>query len=225
MPLFVPPILHGLNLKPVDNPNRQQLRTARGSMEFVSVTIRELSPHEFSAMAPDLVDLYIEAMRYPVRIRDERVAVWRRDSVEHDFTATAAFDDGALAGIAYGFRGSTRRWWDQQLRRGLVENHAMTPHMLEVVENYFELAEVHVSPGMQCRGLGRALIHRLLEQARQPYVLLSTPEVPQESNAAFGLYRSLGFKDILRCFTYTGDPRPFAVLGRTLPLPSAAPVE
>lgn len=194
-------------------------------MDTVSVTIRELSPHEFSAMAPELVDLYIGAMHYPASIRSQRVTVWRRDSTERDFAAVAAFDEGAIAGIAYGFRGSPHRWWDQQLRRGLVDNDAMTPQMAAVVDNYFELAEIHVSPRLQGGGIGRALIHRLLERAPQPFVLLSTPEVPRESNAAFGLYRSLGFQDVLRQFQYSGDPRPFAVLGRTLPLQQDAPVE
>ncbi|WP_087117796.1 GNAT family N-acetyltransferase [Corynebacterium urinipleomorphum] len=184
----------------------------------MSVTIRELSPHEFSALAPTLVDLYIKAMHYPVTIREQRVNIWRRDSTERDFTSVAAFDGDELAGIAYGFRGSPGRWWDQQLRRGLADNHAMTEHMLEVVDNYFELAEIHVSPQRQGSGIGRTLIHRLLQRAPQRHVLLSTPEVPQESNAAFGLYRSLGFEDVLRNFQYAGDPRPFAVLGRTLPL-------
>jgi len=194
-------------------------------MGTVSVTIRELSPHEFTAMAPELVGLYITAMRYPIAIHDQRVTVWRRDSLERDFTAVAAFDEEQLAGVAYGFRGSQKRWWDQQLRRGLVNSHAMTPEMTAVVENYFELAEIHVAPHLQGHGIGRALIERLLSRASQPHVLLSTPEVPNEGNAAFGLYRSLGFEDVLRDFRYTGDPRPFAVLGRTLPLEISTPVK
>lgn len=202
-----------------------QATATHGSMDSVSVTIRELSPHEFSAMAPELVGLYITAMRYPISIHNQRVSVWRRDSTEEDFAAVAAFDEGKLAGIAYGFKGSERRWWDQQLRRGLVNSHAMTPKMIDIVENYFELAEIHVAPRLQGHGIGRVLIQRLLERAPQPYVLLSTPEVPKESNAAFGLYRSLGFGDVLRSFQYTGDPRPFAVLGRTLPLENMSPVE
>lgn len=196
-----------------------------GSMENVPVSIRELSPHEFSAMAPDLVGLYITAMRYPMAIHKQRVAVWCRDSTEEDFAAVAAFSDGKLAGIAYGFKGSQKRWWDQQLRRGLQENCAMTPKMSEIVENYFELAEIHVAPRLQGLGLGRTLIERLLQRAPQPYVLLSTPEVPNENNAAFGLYRSLGFSDVLRQFRYHGDPRPFAVLGRTLPLEKSTQVQ
>lgn len=182
------------------------------------MTIRKLSPHEFSAMAPELVDLYIKAMRYPLTIRDDRVAVWRKDAMEQDFAAVGAFNNDSLIGIAYGFRGNPQRWWDQQLRRGLVHSHAMTPEMISLLGNYFELAEIHVSPHIQSRGIGRALLEQLFAEVPQPYVLLSTPEVPRENNAAFGLYRSIGFRDVLRSFYYDGDARPFAILGRSLPL-------
>jgi ribosomal protein S18 acetylase RimI-like enzyme len=46
-------------------------------------------------------------------------------------------------------------------------------------------------------------------------MLLSTPE---GENRAWRLYRRLGFTDVLRNYRFTGDPRPFGVLGRDLPL-------
>ena len=49
-------------------------------------------------------------------------------------------------------------------------------------------------------------------------MLLSTPEVPGEDNRAWQLYRRMGFEDVLRRFTFLGDSRRFAVLGRGLPL-------
>ena len=52
-------------------------------------------------------------------------------------------------------------------------------------------------------------------------MLLSTPE---GENRAWRLYRRLGFTDVLRNYRFTGDPRPFGVLGRDLPLgPPSAP--
>ena len=40
---------------------------------------------------------------------------------------------------------------------------------------------------------------------------------------AWRLYRRVGFVDVLRNYRFNGDPRPFAVLGRPLPLdPPAA---
>ena len=49
-------------------------------------------------------------------------------------------------------------------------------------------------------------------------VLLSTPEIIGEANRAWRLYRRLGFTDIIRGYHFAGDPRAFAILGRTLPL-------
>ena len=52
----------------------------------------------------------------------------------------------------------------------------------------------------------------------EPQVLLSTPEVDEEANRAWRLYRRLGFTDVIRGYHFAGDPRPFAILGRNLPL-------
>jgi hypothetical protein len=48
--------------------------------------------------------------------------------------------------------------------------------------------------------------------------LLSTPEADEATSRAWRLYRRFGFVDVIRDFTFPGDLRPFAVLGRTLPL-------
>nr|VDG63249.1 ribosomal-protein-alanine N-acetyltransferase [Streptococcus thermophilus] len=187
----------------------------------MSFSIRRLSGLDFARMAPDLVDLYITAMRYPRSLRDQRVSVWRRETSYPGFKAVAAFTEtGVLAGVAYGFNGTPDRWWDQQLRVGLRQQSVPDHICRQLTSNYFEVAEIHVAPELQGQGTGRALIHELLAHTGRKYVLLSTPEVPAEANAAFGLYRSLGFNDVLRDFLYAGDSRPFAVLGRTLPLSS-----
>ena len=83
------------------------------------MTFRHLTAPEFIDLAPALVDLYIAAMKYPVTIRDQRIAVWRRDAASSGFAAIAAYDGDQLAGIAYGFKGTRDKWWDLQLRRGL----------------------------------------------------------------------------------------------------------
>ena len=57
-------------------------------------------------------------------------------------------------------------------------------------------------------------------------VLLSTPEYgDQPPGRAWQLYRRLGFRDVLRDHRFTGDFRPFAVLGRELPLDPPAPAD
>ena len=70
----------------------------------------------------------------------------------------------------------------------------------------------------QGRGLGEALARRLLGRRPEANVLLSTPEIDAEDNRAWRLYRRLGFTDVIRGYRFPGDPRPFAVLGRSLPL-------
>ena len=70
----------------------------------------------------------------------------------------------------------------------------------------------------QGRGLGEALIRRLLGGRGEQHVLLSTPEINGEANRAWRLYRRLGFTDIIRGYHFAGDPRAFAILGRSLPL-------
>jgi ribosomal protein S18 acetylase RimI-like enzyme len=49
-------------------------------------------------------------------------------------------------------------------------------------------------------------------------VLLSTQA---DMLAAHRLYRRLGFTDVIRGYHFAGDPRPFAILGRGLPLEPA----
>ena len=81
--------------------------------------------------------------------------------------------------------------------------------------DYFELTEIHVRPRTQGQGVGEDLLRRLLDGVPNRQVLLSTPEGPSR---AWKLYRRVGFGDVLRHYHFAGDPRPFAILGRSLPL-------
>ena len=74
---------------------------------------------------------------------------------------------------------------------------------------------MHIHPNWQGHGLGEALLRELARDRTERRMLLSTPE---GENRAWRLYRRLGFTDVLRNYRFTGDPRPFGVLGRDLPL-------
>ena len=75
-----------------------------------------------------------------------------------------------------------------------------------------ELTELHVLPALHGHGVGRVLLEAFLSTRRENSVLLSTPEVPGETNNAWRLYRHTGFTDVLRDFVFEGDPRKFAIL-------------
>ncbi len=184
----------------------------------MSLTIRRLSTLEFSINVPVLVDIYISAMGYDPAIRETRINVWRRNSTNLGFTAACALLDEKVVGIAYGFRGDQDHWWQHQLRRGLREQGGPTTDEIGLLRDYFEVAEVHVMPGHQGHGIGRKLMYALLDENPAGNAILSTPEVESESNHAFGLYRALGFRDLLRQFRFEGDQREFAVLTASLPL-------
>ncbi|WP_096457042.1 GNAT family N-acetyltransferase [Corynebacterium suranareeae] len=184
----------------------------------MSPIIRKLSIPEFTINAPVLVDVYIQAMNYDKAIRDTRIEVWRRNSQNPGFTAVTALVDDQVVGVAYGFNGSPDHWWQHQLRRGLRQLGGPTETEFHIISDYFEVAEVHVHPDFQGHGIGRRMMHELLQDKASSYAILSTPEIEDEANKAFSLYRSLGFTDLLRHFRFDGDQRPFAVLVASLPL-------
>ena len=189
-----------------------------GVIGSVSFEIRSLTPPEFSLLAPQLVEIYIEAMHYNPAILHSRISSWRNDVTRPGFSAQIVTHDNGIVGVAYGFLGSPDSWWDAELRRGLRLQGDPTEEQWNIVRNYFELAEIHVLPQYQGHGLGRKLLEGLLWNAPARYALLSTPEVPNEDNGAFRLYRAAGFFDVLRYHLYPADARPFAILGASLPL-------
>lgn len=185
----------------------------------MTIEIRRLSAPEFCLLAPALVDIYIEAMGYPAHIKKQRVDVWKREVIQPGFCAVAAFDEHLCCGVAYGVLGNRDRWWDKQLVNALrTRPGGLRSSDQAILKNYFEIAEIHVDPSYQHRGIGSALLTTLLHLASARYALLSTPEVTNEANGAFGLYRKYGFFDLARNYHYPGDHRPFALLGKKLPL-------
>jgi len=180
------------------------------------VEIRQLTHAEFTMLTPQLVDIYLEAMEYSPAIRGQRIKVWRGEVLWPGFTAIVAVQQGAIVGVAYGFLGARERWWDRQLVRAMRQRGGPTPQDKEILQDYFEVAEVHVSPACQGHGIGSQLLDGLLALAPARWALLSTPEVEGEANNAFRVYRKFGFWDLARDFLYDGDTRPFAILGLDL---------
>ncbi|MEO3789925.1 GNAT family N-acetyltransferase [Nonomuraea sp. B10E15] len=80
----------------------------------------------------------------------------------------------------------------------------------------FELAEIHVHPDYQGKGIGRAMIRTLCAGRPERSAVLSTHDQP---TAARRLYASMGFTDLLTRFVFPGGHEEYAIAGRPLPLP------
>ncbi|WP_424185123.1 GNAT family N-acetyltransferase [Actinokineospora sp. G85] len=175
----------------------------------------ELSADQLRGGLREALALYVTAMDYPKGTAEQRAPMWLAHMLRAGWRCVAAYDDdGAMAGIAYGYRGAPGQWWHEQVRRGVTERRG--PDVADAwMADYFELTELHVRPDTQGRGTGAELVRLLLSGAANRNVLLSTPEGPSR---AWRLYRRLGFDDVLREYQFAGDPRPFGVLGRSLPL-------
>ena len=181
----------------------------------------------------EAVSLYVGAMGYDPAIIDSRVVAWAKArhepgwaavaAVAHpeDMTPTAALSDLScpLAGVAYCHSGTPAQWWHIQVRAGLAGRRTPLEEATSILGDYVELSEIHVDPTHQGSRLGERLLIELMKGRSESRVLLSTPEVPDEDNRAWRLYRRLGFTDVLRDFHFAGDSRPFSVLGAPLPLP------
>jgi len=178
----------------------------------LATTLIDLSPTDMAHRLGDALAVYVDAMRYPRGTEDQRASMW----LEH--TDGAALTAAPLLGVAYGYCGAPDQWWQQQVVAGLRRNGTDQGHISELMNSYFELTELHIHPRAQGHGLGEALIRRLLDDRGEQHVLLSTPEINGEANRAWRLYRRLGFTDIIRGYHFAGDPRAFAILGRSLPL-------
>lgn len=206
--------------------------TNRGT-EALATFLIELSPQDMQRRLQDALTVYVDAMRYPRGTQAQRASMWLEHTRRRGWKAVAAIETATAAdaiptdddvstapllGVAYGYCGAPDQWWQQQVVSGLHRVGVPSDQINQLMTSYFELTELHIHPRAQGHGLGEALARRLLSDRAEANVLLSTPEINGEANRAWRLYRRLGFTDIIRGYHFAGDPRAFAILGRTLPL-------
>lgn len=182
----------------------------------------QLGSADLTARLGDALQIYVAAMGYPPGTARQRRSVWLDHVRRPGWRAVGAVDStGSLLGIAYGYVGCPGQWWFEEVLRGL---RATGQQDREWLADFFELTELHVRPDSQGAGLGERMMRALLDCTDRSHVLLSTPEHGADPpGRAWQLYRRAGFRDVLRNHRFTGDSRPFAVLGRELPLPSPTP--
>jgi len=170
------------------------------------------------ARIDELLGVYVEAMGYPSSVVASRRGFVAGHCERDAFSAVATLnEDDRVLGFGYGYLSAPGQWWHDQVGAGLAAKGDPRPREFWL-SSAFELVELHVLPSHQGHGIGHAQLHAVLDGVPGRTVLLSTPE---GDTRAWRLYRRTGFVDVLRHHPFPGDARPFAVLGRTLPLEAA----
>ncbi|WP_291480193.1 N-acetyltransferase [Corynebacterium sp.] len=199
------------------------------------ISVCTISVQDYVRRIDQLVDIHLRAMSYPPETFHQRRQLWLTNARKDGFRCVVALSHPArsvpdpghsahrVVGVAYGFPGDPTSWWYREVRRGLVSSGMTAGSADDLLADYDEISEIHVHPDFQGRGVGRALLNALLPHLRRPVAMLSTPEVTDEDNAAWALYRATGFRDVLRGFRFGSDPRPFGVLSLTRDSPAGRP--
>lgn len=191
-----------------------------------TVSVCDISARTYLQRVNELVELHLKAMGYGPASFSQRRVLWAANSTRSGFTAAVALDQGTaprpdpgdtrqrIVGIAYGFPATPTSWWYREVFRGLRATGLSAAEATGRLADFDEVSEVHVMPGYQGHGIGHRLLDNLLPRLSSPLAMLSTPEAPDEGNAAWTLYRAMGFRDVLRNFRFGADPRPFGILAR-----------
>jgi ribosomal protein S18 acetylase RimI-like enzyme len=181
-----------------------------------AIAIGELNRSDFLATIDDFLAIYAAAMGAQPAELPSRRAIMERHSGSPDFRALAvtAGPTGRVVAFSYGFRGLPGQWWHDVVRAG-ISAAAGLPTAGRWLDDVLEIAEVHVHPQYQARGIGRRMMLTLTARRTEHTALLSTRDA---QTPARRLYRSLGFADLLTDFLFPGGGPPYAVMGAELPL-------
>lgn len=181
-----------------------------------AIIIGELSRPGFLASIEDFVAVYAAAMGAGPGELPSRRAIMARHSGSPDFralTVTTA-SSGRVIAFSYAFRGRPGQWWHDIVRAAIVATSGRRAAS-DWLDDALEIAEVHVHPDYQARGIGRRMLLTLTADRMERTAVLSTRDAPTPARR---LYRSLGFADLLTDFTFPGNGPPYAIMGTTLPL-------
>ncbi|GAA0931458.1 GNAT family N-acetyltransferase [Nonomuraea longicatena] len=199
------------------------------------VEFRGAGPAEFAGRLDTVMAIYQAAMSPPPDQVDGRKGIMHNHAAYPRFQcylaelrespvmrpgAVEVTDDRAepaprIVGFAYGFHGTPGQWWHDVVYRAVAERSG-TQEADAWLGDAFELAEIHVHPDFQGRGIGRAMIETLCAGRAERSALLSTHDRP---TAARHLYGALGFTDLLSAYVFPGGHEQYAIVGRPLPLP------
>lgn len=208
-------------------PTSRTLARVRAGPELL-----EFGKARFLAELSVLTSVYSAAMRPPQQQLPGRQAIMERHADFPSFRCvvmTLPDDPGdapaglrtrsgrsrlTIIGFAYGFHGANGQWWHDLVRSALTT--AGGRELAQAwLDDSFEVAEVHVHPAYQGRGVGRAMVPALIHPRLERTALLSTQDA---DSPARRLYRGLGFHDLLTGYRFPGTDPPYALMGAALPL-------
>jgi ribosomal protein S18 acetylase RimI-like enzyme len=190
----------------------------------------EIGKARFLAELDSLVEVYAAAMRPPREQVPGRRAIMERHTQFPSFRAVVVTapdgppgrGDGPRPGtgrppiiaFSYGFHGADGQWWHDLVRAALIRVGGYELAQTWLADS-FEVAEVHVHPDYQGRGIGARMVPVLLHPRLERTALLSTQDA---DTPARRLYRGLGFGDLITGYRFPGTDPPYAVMGAVLPL-------
>ena len=178
--------------------------------------IAELSRPDFLAHIENFVAIYAAAMGAGPDELPSRQAIMERHSGNPGFRALAVYSGtpSRIVAFTYGFHGHNGQWWHDVVHSGITARaDAATANGW--LADVMEIAEVHVHPDSQARGIGRRMVLTLTSGRLERTAVLSTRD---GETPARRLYRSLGFTDLLTSFLFPGGGPAYAVMGAELPL-------
>lgn len=182
--------------------------------EAAGIKLVAWAPDDLHRRLDDVIAVYGLAMGYPPDLLEARRGYIAGHVRRSGFRAVATLGPtGQLLGFGYGYTSAAGQWWHDQVRSALPRSGRRA-----WLADCFEVVELHVHPNAQGQGLGAEQLRALLSMATGKTTLLSTPEADERTSRAWRLYRRFQFVDVLRHFAFPGDDRPFAILGRPLPL-------
>ena len=198
----------------------------------------DIGKARFLAELDSLVEVYAAAMRPPRAQVPGRRAIMERHTQFPSFRAvvvTAPAGPGGPPGngpgpvpgrgglpivaFSYGFHGADGQWWHDLVRSALTRMGGYDLAQSWLGDS-FEVAEVHVHPDYQGRGIGRRMVPALLHPRLERTALLSTQDADTRARR---LYRGLGFGDLVTGYRFPGTDPPYAVMGAALPLRPGPP--
>jgi GNAT superfamily N-acetyltransferase len=116
-----------------------------------------------------------------------RGAVWDKHSARNGFRLARAYDADVLVGFAYGYTGEYGQWWTDNALMVLEPDIAKS-----WLGGHFELVSIGVLDAARRGGIGRGLMHVLLEGLPHERLLLMTSSDPLDP--ARRLYASEGWR-------------------------------